>query len=178
MPTPVQGIDNDNDADSGSEPVKVGGKYNAAEQAYADGDVASLQVDASGRLAIARIKDPAVTVFPLTTATGTATSTDVPSLGAKGVHLVLDFTTKGTDASLTVKLQRKDELSGKYVDLPGGAFAATTNTVVADLVIYPGVAETANVSVSDCMSNFWRAIATFSGNAPTGVFRLGGSRLP
>lgn len=97
----------------------------------------------------------------------------------RGVHLVLDITASaGTSETLDVKVQRKDALSGEWVDLTGGAFAQKTGTGTDDLVIYPGVAETANRSVSDVLTSRWRAVATLGGTDPSFTFSLGGTYLP
>lgn len=97
----------------------------------------------------------------------------------RGVHLVLDITAaSGTSPTLDVKLQRKDATSGEWVDLEGGAFAQKTAAGTDDLVIYPGVAETANRSVSDVLTYRWRAVATLGGTTPSFTFSLGGTYLP
>lgn len=97
----------------------------------------------------------------------------------KGLHLVLDITAaSGTSPTLDVKLQRQDPLSEKWVDLPSAAFAQKTGTGTDDLTIYPGIAETANRSVSDVLSGRWRAVATIAGTSPSFTFSLGGTYIP
>ena len=99
-------------------------------------------------------------------------------VGAKGIHLVLDITAaSGTTPTLDVKLQRFDETSGKYVDLPSAAFAQKTGVGTADLTVYPGIAETANVSVSDVLSENLKAVWTIGGTTPSFTFSLGGTLL-
>jgi hypothetical protein len=90
--------------------------------------------------------------------TNSAVLSNVPA-GAKGVWLVLDITT-ATAGTLDCKLQRHDPASGKFVDIPGAAWAQKTTTGTSELVVYPGVAETANVSVSDAITDAWRIVAT------------------
>jgi hypothetical protein len=120
-----------------------------------------------------------VTIFASAARTATANSADQNSSGAKGVHLVLDITVAtGTTPTLDVKVQRKDAESGKYVDIPGAAFAQKTTNGIDDLVVYPGIAETANRSVSDVLSEEWRAVATIGGTTPSFTFSLAGSYLP
>ena len=98
---------------------------------------------------------------------------------ARGVHLVLDITAaSGTTPTLDVKVQRWDKESAKYVDLPSGAFVQKTTTGTDDLIIYPGVAETANRSVSDAMSENWRAVWTIGGTTPSFTFSIGGCYIP
>lgn len=120
-----------------------------------------------------------VTVFSSAARTATEDSADQVHAGYRGVHLVLDITVvSGTTPTLDVKLQRKDETSGKYVDIPGAAFAQKTGTGTDDLVVYPGVAETANRSVSDILSEAWRVVATIGGTTPSFTFSLAGSYVP
>jgi hypothetical protein len=89
----------------------------------------------------------------------TVNSTDQykPHGGIKGARVYLDITAKvGTNPTLNVKVQGKDSLSGQYVDLASAAFAEATATSVAMLTIYPGIAESSNVSVSDMLPSIWR----------------------
>lgn len=93
---------------------------------------------------------------------------------SRGVHLVLDITAaSGTAPTLDVKVQRYDETSGKYVDLPSAQFAQKTTTGTDDLIIYPGIAETANRSVSDCITETWKVIWTVTGTTPSFTFSIG-----
>ena len=50
-----------------------------------------------------------------------------------------------------------------------------TITGTANLMLYPGVAETANVSVSDVLPKMWRVVATIGGTTPSFTFSLGAS---
>lgn len=100
-------------------------------------------------------------------------------IGARGIHCVLDITAaSGTTPTLDVKLQRFDPTSGKYVDLPGAAFAQKTAAGTSDLTIYPGIAETANVSVSDVLTENLKAVWTIGGTTPSFTFTLGATLLP
>lgn len=116
-----------------------------------------------------------VTVFASAARTATANSNaETTPDGYKGVVLVLDITAaSGTSPTLDVKIQRYDHAGAKWVDLVGGAFAQKTTTGTSDLTIYPGIAETANVSVSDVLSETWRAVATIAGTTPSFTFTLG-----
>lgn len=97
----------------------------------------------------------------------------------KGIHLVLDITAAGgTTQTLDVKIQRKDETSGNFVDMRDAAFAQKTGTGTDDLVIYPSITATANRGVSDALSYRWRAVATIGGTSPDFTFSLGGTYLP
>jgi len=115
-----------------------------------------------------------VTVFESAARAATANGGDMENRTGKGVRLFLDITAaSGTTPTLDVKIQGKDAISGSYYDIAGAAFAQQTTTGTADLTIYPGVAETANVSVSDIIPRDWRAVATIGGTTPSFTFSLG-----
>ncbi len=105
---------------------------------------------------------------------------DVVNEGHRGIELYLDITAvSGTSPTLDIKLQGKDETSGKYFDVPGAAFAQKTGTGQATLTIYPGIAESANVSVSDILAGMFRFVATIGGtDTPTFTFSLGANLKP
>ena len=120
------------------------------------------------------------TLFTSAARTATANSDDNFSHGSRGLWVVLNITAvSGTSPTLDVKLQRKDSRSGEYVDLPGAVFAQKTATGTAGLTVYPGIAETGNVSVSDVISEVFRAVATLGGSStPTFTYTLAGSLIP
>lgn len=125
-------------------------------------------------VAAQRPPNHSVSVFGSAARTATANSDDIDNYAARGARCVLDITAaSGTTPTLDVKLQSKDPISGKYVDLPGAAFAQKTATGTDDLTVYPGVAETANETVSDVLAGVWRAVATIGGTTPSFTFTLG-----
>ena len=88
--------------------------------------------------------------------------------------MFLDITAaSGSSPPLDVKVQTKDPVSDSYVDLTGAAFAQQNSTATLDLVIYPGVGETANRAVSDVLSSVWRVVATYGGSSPSFTFSVG-----
>lgn len=109
-----------------------------------------------------------------TRGSGATNSSDQLVNGAKGVRLFLNITAKtGTSPTLDVKVQVKNQLTGTYVDLAGGAFAQQNNVAHVMLTVYPGIAETANVSVSDLISPIWRVVGTVGGTAtPTFTYTV------
>ena len=120
-----------------------------------------------------------ISVFKSLARTVTENSPDQLSDVYRGIRLTLDVTAvSGTTPTLDVKIQRLDPLSGKYVDLPSGAFSQKTGTGTDDLIIYPGISETANRSVSDCLGRLWRAVATIGGTTPSFTFSLGATYIP
>lgn len=93
-----------------------------------------------------------------------------------GIMLFLSITAaSGTTPTLDVKLQAKDPTSGTYIDVPGAAFAQKTAAGTDSLVIYPGVAATANRSVSTVLPNLWRLVWTIGGTTPSFTFSVGAS---
>jgi hypothetical protein len=109
----------------------------------------------------------------------TVNGSDVNNWRHRGIRLWLDITAvSGTTPTLDVKLQGKDRISGVYVDIPSAAFAQKTANGSDDLLVYPGVAETANRSVSDVLPKTFRVVATIGGTTPSFTFSLSGELLP
>lgn len=97
----------------------------------------------------------------------------------RGVIFTLDITAaSGTTPTLDVTIERFDVLSGKWVALPGAAFAQKTTTGTDDLTIYPGIAETANRSVSDVIGEAYRVVWTIGGTTPSFTFSIGAVFIP
>jgi hypothetical protein len=115
----------------------------------------------------------AATVFESALREATVESDDQLNPGARGAVLFLDITAEdGTSPTLDVKLQAKDPLTGKYVDIVGAAFAQKNDVGVDTLVVYPGIAGEANRRVSDVLPSTWRAVATIGGTSPEFTFSL------
>jgi hypothetical protein len=108
-------------------------------------------------------------LFPAASVAATTNGVPVATEGLKGGKFYLKAT--AVTGTLDVKIQSLDELTGTWHDIPGGAFAQKSDAATAELVIFPGVAETANVSVSDVLGSPIRAVATI-GTGPS-VFSLG-----
>ncbi len=97
----------------------------------------------------------------------------------RGIHLILDVTAaSGTSPTLDVTLERYDPGSDGFIAMPGAAFAQKTGISVDDLIIYPGIAETANRSVSDVLSQHFRLVWTIAGTTPSFTFTIGATYLP
>jgi hypothetical protein len=111
-------------------------------------------------------------------ATAVATVAAPESEAFKGLWLALNATEEVGTATLDVRLQRYDYTSGQYVDIPDAALAQVTATGTTEFTIYPGIAETANVSVSDHVSDVVRARATIGGTStPSFAYSLAGRWL-
>lgn len=110
--------------------------------------------------------------------TATTNGGDLTNVFARGVRLHLNISAaSGTNPTLDVKVQTKDSVSAAYVDLTGAAFAQKTTTGSDDLVIYPGIGETANRAVSDALSRTWRVVATIGGTNPSFTFSVGAAYI-
>lgn len=95
----------------------------------------------------------------------TQTMADQTNLLRSGIRVVVVTTVIGT-GSITLAIQAKDPASGNYVTMLTGA-AIVTNTTNTYLV-YPGAANTANVSANDRLPLTWRLLVTHNnGNAAT-----------
>ncbi len=100
--------------------------------------------------------------------------------GYLGARFYLDYTAEsGTAPTLDLKIQTKDPITGKYFDMAGAAFAQASAVSTDELAIYPGIAETANETVSDVLPLTWRVVATVGGSAtPTVTASVGGVYIP
>lgn len=110
--------------------------------------------------------------------TANGQSADLSNVAHKGVSLILDITVVSGTPTLDVKLQAKDPISGAYVDIPGAAFAQKTGAGTSMLLVYPGVAETANAEVSTVIPRTWRIAWTIGGGTPSLTFSVGLTYLP
>ena len=119
-----------------------------------------------------------ITVFSSSARGSSENSSDFLAKSRKGVRLYLDITAaSGSSPTLDLKLQGLDAESGSYFDLAGAAFAQQTGTGSVMLTIYPGIAETANVSVSYYLPETWRVMATIGGSTPSFTFSIGADLL-
>ena len=98
-----------------------------------------------------------------TTAAGAATSDEVRAFGRRGIIMRVDLTLDPDTAAITVKLQAKDPISGVWADIPGMTTASIADTGHTVVTMYPGIGETANVSISDCLPDSVRVVSTPSG---------------
>ena len=93
-----------------------------------------------------------------------------PAWARGGIFMVDATAVSGTSPTLDTKLQARipiGEFGGTddWIDYPGAAFAQITAASTQILTIYPGVAETANVSVSDVVPHEFRVVNTVGGTA-------------
>ena len=113
----------------------------------------------------------------------TYTSTAITNHSARGGIFYLDITAEGGTATLDIKLQGLDQISGDWFDLGNnvmgtGAYAfaqasgVTTGPTV--LPVYPGLTASGNAVSSGIQPPKIRAHATVAGSStPTFTFSLG-----
>lgn len=105
--------------------------------------------------------------------TTTTSSSDLTNYNGRGVHVVLDMTAVGT-GSVTLAIEGKDAVSGKYYAILTGA-AVTTNSTNR-YTVYPGATVAANVSASDVIPRVWRVTVT-ANNANSATYSVGTSTI-
>jgi len=93
----------------------------------------------------------------------------------KGIAIIVKVTAKsGTSPTLAVKLQAYDIASGDWVDVLGASTITFSDVGTTCLVVYPGIAVTANLAVSAICPKTWRLYYTIGGSAtPTMTFSVG-----
>lgn len=120
------------------------------------------------------LETPSIVVFSSAARTTTTNSSDILKITGKGVKLYLDISAaSGTSPTLDISVQAKDALTGMYFGIPDATFAQKSGTGGDTLTIYPGIAETANSSISDILSKTWRVVATIGGGTPSFTFTIG-----
>lgn len=108
---------------------------------------------------LAQMRNTEGTMFPSAAYTATQNSPDMANDTYSGVHVVIDVTVFGA-GTLTVKIQGKDQTSGKYYDILTSAALNSTGTTV--LKVFPGMTAATNVAVSESMPRTWRVLLTKS----------------
>ena len=96
-------------------------------------------------------------VFASAARTATVASDVQVNTGYRGVHLVIDCTTSADTPSVVFTIQGYNPLGDDYYTIL--ASAAVTGAATTVLRVYPGLAASANVSVSDCLPELWRVNA-------------------
>lgn len=105
--------------------------------------------------------------------TTTQTSADQTNYNGKGIHVVLDMTIVGT-GSVTLSINGKDAVSGKYYTILAGAAVVTNSTNVYK--VHPGLPATANVSANDLIPRTFQIVVT-ANNANSATYSVGYSLI-
>jgi hypothetical protein len=101
--------------------------------------------------------------------TTTQTQADQKNYNHRGIVVVLDVTVPGT-GSITLEIDAKDPVSGKYYTVLTGVAVTTLSTTVYR--VYPGLTAVANATASDILPRTWRVKVT-SNNANTITYSVG-----
>lgn len=154
------------DAVGATDPVVLLGAVDDA------GDAAPVVLDAAGALPVAEISrvNTAVSILASAERTTTQTQADQTNLYHRGIRVVLDVTVNGAGGSITLEIDAKDAVSGKYVPLLTGAAVTDTRTVT--FLVYPSAAAVANLAVSDVLPLTWRVLVT-ANNANAVTYSVG-----
>lgn len=144
-------------------PVKVdaAGNLSSAGQLYNGATYADEQANKN------------VTLLASASRTTTQNGADTTNVNHAGIHVVLDMTVVGT-GSVTLTIQGKDEVSGKYYTILAGAAVTTNSTNVYK--VYPGITAAANASASDVLPATFRIIVT-ANNANAATYSVGYSLI-
>lgn len=110
-----------------------------------------------------------IAIFASAAHTTTQTSADQTNYNARGVVVVLDMTVVGT-GSVTLEIDGKDPVSGKYYAILTGATVTSNSTNV--YTVYPSNTVTANVSASTVLPRTWRVKVT-ANNANSATYSVG-----
>ena len=109
------------------------------------------------------------TIFASAARTATANSARFRrDVNTTGIAVTVDVTAvSGTSPTLTVKLQAYDQVSGKYIDVPGAVTASITGTTTARYVVHPAITASSNVAVAQVCPEMFRLVATIGGTTPS-----------
>ena len=83
---------------------------------------------------------------------------------------VMKITIESTDTLITLEIDGKDPVSGKYYSLLTGAAVVTNVTNVYR--VYPGLTASANATANDVLPRTWRIKVT-ANNANSATFSVG-----
>ncbi len=75
----------------------------------------------------------------------------------RGVHVIIDCSAKTATPSVVFTIQGYDEVNADWYDLLASAAISTVSNTV--LSLYPGLAATANTSISQVLPKVWRVEA-------------------
>lgn len=116
-----------------------------------------------------------ISFFTSAARTTTQTGADQSAKGFLGIAVILDITVNGAGGSITLEIDGKDPVSGKYIALLTGA--AETTVVTRVYRVYPTMVAVANATVQDALWETYRIKVT-ANNANSVTWSAGGVLLP
>ncbi len=112
-----------------------------------------------------------VFVANLVGAAASTFSPDLDNFSGQGAHVIIDVTAiTGTVPMLTVTVEGKDPLSGKYYPILVSAAITAVSTTV--LRIYPDATAAANVAANDFIPRNFRVSMAIAGTTPAVTARI------
>lgn len=114
-----------------------------------------------------------ITVLASASRTTTQTQGDQTNFNHRGIIVVLDMTVVGT-GSVTLEIDGKDPVSGKYYAILTGAAVTTNSTNIYR--IYPGLTASANATANDVLPRTWRVKVT-ANNSNAATYSVGAMLL-
>lgn len=126
--------------------------------------------------AVVRTLRPPVsgTILASASRTTTQTQADQSNSGFRGISVVLDMTIVGS-GSVTLEIDVKDPVSGKYISLLTGAAVIANSTNVYR--VYPGATAAANLVANDNLWDTYR-IKVVANNANAATYSVTSILLP
>lgn len=116
-----------------------------------------------------------ITLLASAAQTTTQTTADQTNFNARGVIVTLDATVNaGGLGSITLEIDAKDPVSGKYVALLTGAAVVSVTTNI--YVVYPGATTVANATIGVPLPRTWRVKVT-ANNANPVTYSVGASLI-
>lgn len=109
--------------------------------------------------------DRTVAYITHTAASTGTTGADMDGGSGSGLLVFVDITAiTGTTPTLTVTIEGKDKVSGKYYTILASAALNATGTTV--LRVFPGLTAAANLTVNDTLPPDFRVRTTIGGTTP------------
>lgn len=100
-------------------------------------------------------------LLPAAVRNASTNSADQVNFNARGLHVVFDITAVPGVDTVTITIEGKDALSGKYYPILIGAATPAVGTKV--LRVYPALTVVANLTENDILPRDWRVTVTHSG---------------
>lgn len=103
---------------------------------------------------------------------GTTNSADLECISGRGVAVVVDITAKAGTIDVVVTIQKKDNASGKYIDVLASPSLTAAGTTV--YTVHPDLTAAANSIAKDLMFEDWRVkVVSGAGVTPSFTATIG-----
>jgi hypothetical protein len=113
-----------------------------------------------------------ISALALSAASSSSNGSDLVNEDYKAANIIVDITAiSGTTPTLTIDVEGKDPVSGKYYTILESAALSSVSTTV--LSVGPGLPVTANLSANAILPKTWRVTATIGGGTPSVTATIG-----